>query len=76
MRTVQLERLRPGEILAERTRCPIVYLPLGPLEWHGPAMPFGTDPLMAQELARRAAPRTGGVVMPTLFLGTERERRS
>ena len=74
MRTVQLERLRPGEILAERTRCPIVYLPLGPLEWHGPAMPFGTDPLMAQELARRAALRTGGVVMPTLFLGTERER--
>ena len=73
-RTVQLERMRPGEILAERARCPIVYLPLGPLEWHGPAMPFGTDPLMAQELARRAALRTGGVVMPTLFLGTERER--
>ena len=39
-RTVQLERMRPGEILAERARCPIVYLPLGPLEWHGP----GTDP--------------------------------
>ena len=74
MRTVQLERLRPGEILAERARCPIVYLPLGPLEWHGPAMPLGTDPFLAQALARHAAGRTGGVVMPTLFLGTERER--
>lgn len=74
MRTVQLEYLRPGEILAERERCPIVYLPLGPLEWHGPAMPFGTDPFIAQALARAAAQRLGGVVMPTLFVGTERER--
>lgn len=36
MRTVQLELLRPGEIMAERERCSIVYLPVGPLEWHGP----------------------------------------
>ena len=76
MRTVQLEYLRPGEIQAERQRCSIVYLPVAPLEWHGPAMPYGTDPLMAQELARAAAKRTGGVVMPTLFFGTERERPS
>ena len=64
MRTVQLELLRPGEILAERERCSIVYLPVGPLEWHGPAMPYGTDALLAQSLARCAAERTGGVVMP------------
>ena len=76
MRTVQLEYLRPGEIMAEKERCSIVYLPIGPLEWHGPAMPYGTDPLMAQELARAAARITGGVVMPTLFVGTERERPS
>lgn len=74
MRTVQMEYLRPGEILAEKERFSVVYLPLGPLEWHGPAMPYGTDPLMAQELARAAARITGGVVMPTLFVGTERER--
>ena len=74
MRTVQMEFLRPQEIVAERERCSIVYLPIGPLEWHGPAMPYGTDPLMAQEVARAAAQRTGGVVMPTLFFGTERER--
>ena len=34
----------------------------------------GTDALLAQSLARCAAERTGGVVMPTLFIGTERER--
>ncbi len=74
MRTVQMEYLRPGEILEEQRRVSIVYLPVGPLEWHGPAMPYGTDPLIAQALARGAAERVGGVVAPTLFLGTERER--
>lgn len=76
MRTVQMEFLRPGEIQAERQRCSIVYLPVAPLEWHGPAMPYGTDPLLAQELARAAARQVGGVVMPTVFFGTERERPS
>lgn len=76
MRTVQMEYLRPGEILAEKARKSIVYLPIGPLEWHGPAMPYGTDPLAAQEIARAAARITGGVVMPTLYIGTERERPS
>lgn len=74
MRTVQMEFLRPGEIQAERERCSIVYLPVAPLEWHGPAMPYGTDPLIAQAMARCAAQRLGGVVMPTVFFGTERER--
>lgn len=74
MRTVQLEYLRPGEIQEEKERCSIVYLPVAPLEWHGPAMPYGTDPLIAQALARNTALRVGGVVMPTVFFGTERER--
>ena len=75
MRTVQLELLRPGEILAERERCSIVYLPVGPLEWHGPAAPFGTDPLTAYEAAKRCAREVGGVVLPPLYIGTERERQ-
>jgi len=74
MRTRRLELLRPDEILEEMRRCPVVYLPLGPLEWHGPHLPYGTDPLIASELAARVADRLGGIVHPCLFLGTERER--
>jgi len=73
-RDVRLEWLRPDEISAERGRCPIVYLPIGPLEWHGPHLPFGTDPLQAGHTALTLAEKTGGVVHPTLFIGTERER--
>lgn len=74
MRTRKLELLRPEEILDEMRRCPVAYLPLGPLEWHGPHLPYGTDPLIASELAARVADRLGGIVHPCLFLGTERER--
>lgn len=74
MRTVQIEHMRPHEILEAKERKSIAYLPLGPLEWHGPGMPYGTDPLSAEAGARQAALRTGGVVIPTLYLGTERER--
>ena len=74
LRTVCLEWLRPAEIAAERERCPLVYLPIGPLEWHGLHLPYGTDALNAGVVAREAARQTGGVVLPTLFCGTERER--
>jgi creatinine amidohydrolase len=73
MRTVRFEYLRPAEILAERDRCPVLYQPVGPLEWHGPHLPLGTDPLHAEALALRTAEQIGGVVMPTLFWGSERE---
>ncbi len=72
MRTVQMELLRPEELLAEQARVSLVYLPVGPVEWHSYHMPMGTDGLIAQAVARRAAAATGGVVAPTLFLGTER----
>jgi creatinine amidohydrolase len=74
MREVRLQWLRPDEIVAERERTSIVYLPVGPLEWHGPHLPMGTDPLLAEKIALELARQVGGVVHPTLYVGTERER--
>ena len=73
-RTVRFELLRPQEIVAERERCPVAYVPIGPLEWHSLHMPIGTDALNAGTTARAVAQRVGGVVVPTFFWGTERER--
>jgi len=75
MRTVKFELLRPNEILKEKERRSIVYLPIGPLEWHGPAMPLGTDAIAATEVAIRVAKQLGGVVLPTLYMGTEKKRK-
>jgi creatinine amidohydrolase len=74
-REVRVERLRPGQLNEERARCSLVFLPIGPLEYHGPHMPFGTDPVVATQTALATCRRLGkGVVMPTLYWGTERER--
>jgi creatinine amidohydrolase len=73
-RETRLQWLRPHEVAAERERAPLIYLPIGPLEWHGPHLPLGTDPLQAEHTALALAEKIGGVVHPTLYIGTERER--
>lgn len=74
-REIRFELLRPAELNAELARCPLVFLPVAPLEYHGPHLPVGTDPINATQCALGACRRLGkGVVMPTLFWGTERER--
>jgi creatinine amidohydrolase len=74
MQTRQMALLRPEQILDEMRRCPLVYLPVGPLEWHGPHLPLGMDPLNAENAAHLAAEETGGLIFPTFYWGTERER--
>ena len=73
-REVRLQMLRPQQVLSEKSRAPLAFLPLGPLEWHGPHLPLGVDPLNAEAVAVRVAQEVGGVVVPTLYVGTERER--
>src|SRR5882724_4210528 len=74
-REIRFERLRPAQINAELARCPLVFVPIGPLEYHGPHMPVGTDPLVAARCALEACRQLGkGLVFPTIFWGTERER--
>jgi creatinine amidohydrolase len=68
-RSVQYEFLRPSEVKALQEQCPVVYLPVGSLEWHGVQNPLGTDGLKAHAICCEAALRYGGVVLPTLFLG-------
>lgn len=74
MSEVRLEYLRPGQVLEEMRRLPLVYLPVGTLEWHAPHLPLGTDMLLAHDHAVRLAQEVGGVVHPAIYCGTERER--
>ncbi|HNQ35641.1 MAG TPA: creatininase family protein [bacterium] len=72
---VEVPYLRPAEILAAREKTSLIFLPVAPLEWHGPHLPLGTDPLNAYQNALFLARELDGLVMPPLFIGTERERR-
>jgi creatinine amidohydrolase len=68
---LRYERLRPQQIIEARARVPVAYVPIGPMEWHGPHMAVGMDMLHGHTLALEAARLTGGVVLPPLPLGTE-----
>lgn len=67
----RFHRLRPGQVRQRREECPIVYVPLGTLEWHGLHNPMGADGLQAEEIALRCA-QHGGVVFPTVYYGESR----
>lgn len=71
---VLYELMRPDQVVGARASAPVAYVPIGPLEWHGPHLPLGLDGLHAHEVAVRAAEEVGGVVLPTLFAGTETVR--
>lgn len=69
---VRYHMLRPGQIVARRRACPVVYIPIGTLEWHGVHNPVGADTLQAEGLALLCAQQGGGLVFPPLYYGESR----
>ena len=70
-----LAYLFPAEVAEARERIGLVILPLAPVEWHGPHLAMGCDPLLAHAFARRLARELRCPYFPPLYVGTERERR-
>ena len=53
---------------------PVILVPTGSTEQHGPHLPLNTDTLIAQELAERALHRTDGLALgPTIAVGASGE---
>ena len=67
----QYEELRPAQIDEIRDESPIAYLPWGALEWHSYHAPIGLDGLKAHGLCLALARKTGGVVLPAVYVGTD-----
>jgi creatinine amidohydrolase len=64
--------LRPTQIVARRKDCPVAYVPIGTIEWHGVHNPTGADTLQAEGLALLCAQKGGGLVFPPLYYGESR----
>ena len=69
---VRYQLLRPAQAIERREACPVVYIPIGTLEWHGLHNPLGADTLQAEHLAVRCAELGGGLVFPPLYYGESR----
>ena len=64
--------LRPEQVVRRRSECPVAYIPIGTIEWHGPHNPLGADTLQAEGLAVLCARKGGGLVFPPLYYGESR----
>lgn len=71
MRTIRFEEMFPWELAQTIAEAPICYLPLGVLEWHGEHSAVGLDGIKAHAVCEEAARRSGGVVVPTLWWGSD-----
>lgn len=69
---VRYHMLRPDQIVKRRKECPVAYIPIGNLEWHGVHNPVGADTLQAEGLAILCAQNGGGLAFPPLHYGESR----
>jgi len=69
---VRYHMLRPAQIVKRREACPVAYIPIGTIEWHGFHNPTGADTLQAEGLAIMCAKKGGGLVFPPLYYGESR----
>ncbi len=61
-------------IAADGVRTPIVLVPVGSTEQHGPHLPIATDTLIAEEIVERAIHRTDGLMVgPTIAISASGE---
>ena len=71
---VRYEELLPRQVVERRRECPVAFLPIGGVEWHGRHLCLGNDTVKAHALCCRIAEAHGGLVFPALFWGENRER--
>ena len=64
---VQMQFLRPGQLEARAREFPVVYVPFGLIEWHGPHLPLGNDAIKAHAILCKCAEQFGGAVYPPVF---------
>jgi creatinine amidohydrolase len=77
---VYFDRLTSPQVAALRDgdRRPVLLLPVGAVEPHGPHAPLGTDPIISAGMCRRAARRLAGdprlrvLILPALAYGVTR----
>lgn len=63
------EDLLPREFEAALKAFPVAFVPWGALEWHGQHLALGLDGIKAQAIAEQVAAKTGGIVVPPVWLG-------
>ena len=64
---VQMQFMRPSQLEKALRDFPVIYVPFGPIEWHGRHLPLGNDALKAHAILVKTAEQFGGAVYPTVY---------
>ena len=64
---VQMQFMRPSMLEKRGRDFPVVYVPFGLIEWHGPHLPLGNDAIKAHAILVKAAEMYGGAVYPPVY---------
>lgn len=68
-KTVLMDQMSWPEFRDRVAQNPVVFIPCGATEQHGPHLPLSVDALMSAAIAREVAEEVGGIVAPTLHFG-------
>jgi creatinine amidohydrolase len=64
---VQMQFMRPAQLEKALRDFPVIYVPFGPIEWHGRHLPLGNDALKAHAILVKTAEQFGGAVYPPVY---------
>ncbi len=67
LKSRRLECLTQPEVAEQLKLNPLVILPAGSVEQHGPHLPAGTDSFAANIIAEAVAERMNGLVIPVVL---------
>jgi len=70
-----MDRISWVDYQARLAAGPVLFLPCGALEQHGPHLPLGVDAMLAADIACRVAAAVGGLVAPPLNYGYKSQAR-
>jgi len=71
VKTWRWEEMFPSDMREALEEMPVAWVLFSPLEWHGEAMSFGTDPMIGQHVLDKVWKQVGGVRIPTVYVGAE-----
>ena len=72
---VRMDRISWVDYQSRLEDRPVLFLPCGALEQHGPHLPLGVDAMLATDIACRVAAGLGGLVAPPLNYGYKSQAR-
>lgn len=64
---VQMQFMRPQQLEDVARKFPVVYVPLGCIEWHGLHLPLGNDAIKSHAILVKCAETFGGAVFPPIY---------